>query len=71
MKTDPAIRRTRDARRAVSARLDEDPAKVVEYDIEMQKRFAERLCVGPGAPRQGRGWAGPAAGAGGGRALVG
>ena len=67
MKTDPAIRRTRDARREVSASLDDDPAKIVEYYIEMQKRFAERLRFGPGDAQQGGGLAEPAAGTDGGR----
>jgi hypothetical protein len=43
MKTDPAIQRTRDARREISASVADDPLKVVEYYIEMQRRFGARL----------------------------
>ncbi len=52
MKTDPAIRRTRDARRDISARAGDDPVKIVEYYIQMQKRFAARLRPGPGDGRE-------------------
>jgi hypothetical protein len=62
MKTDPAIRRTRDARHGISASVDDDPVKIVEYYIEMQKRFAARLCPGPADAREGGGLAEPAAG---------
>lgn len=47
MKTDPAIERTRDARRRISASVADDPAKLVEYYIEMQKRFGVRIRRGP------------------------
>ena len=47
MKTDPAIRRTRDARRDISASAGDDPVKLVEYYIQMQKRFAARLRRAP------------------------
>jgi hypothetical protein len=67
MKTDPAIRRIRDARRGISAGVDDDPVKIVEYYIEMQKRFAERLRRGPGDAREDGGSAEPAAGTDGGR----
>jgi len=67
MKTDPAIRRTRDARRGISASVDDDPVKILEYYIEMQKRFATRLRPGPGDAREGDGLAEPAAGTDGGR----
>jgi len=53
MKTDPAIKRTRDARRRISARVADDPAKIVEYYIEMQKRFGARLRRGPTDGREG------------------
>ena len=52
MKTDPAIKRTRDARRDISASVGDDPVKIVEYYIEMQKRFAARLRLGPGDARE-------------------
>lgn len=47
MKTDPAIERTRDARRRISTSVADDPAKLVEYYIEMQKRFGARIRRGP------------------------
>ena len=52
MKTDPAIRRTRDARRDISASAGDDPVKLVEYYIQMQKRFAARLRLGPRDARE-------------------
>jgi hypothetical protein len=67
MKTDPAIKRTRDARRDISARVDDDPVKMVKYYIEMQKRFVARLRPGPADAREGGGLAEPAAGTDGGR----
>lgn len=57
MKTDPAIRRTRDARRGISASTGDDPVKIVEYYIEMQKRFGARLRLGPGDAREDGGMA--------------
>ena len=57
MNTDPAIKRTRDARRGISASAGDDPVKVVEYYIQMQKRFAARLRLGPGNAREDRGMA--------------
>lgn len=47
MKTDPAVKRTRDARRAISAAVAHDPAKLVEYYIEKQKRLGVRVLAGP------------------------
>jgi hypothetical protein len=47
MKTDPAITRTRDARRDISASVADDPVKLVEYYIVMQKRFGARVQRGP------------------------
>lgn len=47
MKSDPAIERTRAARRHISASVADDPAKLVAYYIEMQQRFGERLRRGP------------------------
>jgi hypothetical protein len=57
MKTDPAIRRTRDARRGISASAGDDPVKIVEYYIQMQKRFAARLRRGQGDAREDGGMA--------------
>jgi hypothetical protein len=59
METDPAIKRTRDARRNISASVGDDPVKIVEYYIQMQKRFAARLCLGPGDAREDGGTAEP------------
>jgi hypothetical protein len=53
MKTDPGIERTRDARRRISASVADDPAKMVEYYIEMQKRFGARLRRGPSDGQEG------------------
>jgi len=47
MKTDAAIRQTRDARYSISATVADDPVKLVEYYIAMQKRFSARLQPGP------------------------
>jgi hypothetical protein len=43
MKTDPAIQRTRDARQRISSSVGDDPARMVEYYIKIQGRFAARL----------------------------
>jgi hypothetical protein len=43
MKTDPAIKRTRDARSSISASVADDPVKLVKYYIAIQKRFDARL----------------------------
>jgi len=48
MKTDAAIRQTRDARYSISASVADDPVRLVEYYIAMQKRFAGRLQPSPG-----------------------
>ena len=47
MRTDPAIERTRAARRQISTSLGDDPARLVAYYLEMQKRFGARLRRGP------------------------
>ena len=57
MKTDPAIKRTRDARRSISASVGDDPVRMVEYYIQMQQRFAARLRLGPGHAREDGGMA--------------
>ncbi len=43
MKDDPAIAKIREVRHSISAEHDHDPRKVVEYYIEMQKQYRERL----------------------------
>ena len=57
MKTDAGIKPTRDARRRISASVADDPAKMVEHYIEMQKRFGARLRPGPTDGREGNGGA--------------
>jgi len=47
MKTDAGIKPTRDARQRISKSVADDPARMVEYYIEMQKRFGTRLRRGP------------------------
>ena len=47
MKTDAAIKRTRDARSSISASVADDPVKLVEYYIAFQKRFDARLQPAP------------------------
>lgn len=47
MKTDAAIKRTRDARSEISASVANDPVKLVKYYIAIQKRFDVRLRPGP------------------------
>jgi hypothetical protein len=47
MKDDPAIEQTRDVRRRISASVADDPARMVDYYIEMQKRLIVRLRPGP------------------------
>lgn len=47
MKTDAAIKRTRDARSEISASVADDPVKLVKYYIAIQKRFDARLQPGP------------------------
>ncbi len=43
MKDDPAIAEIREVRHRISAEHDHDPRKVVDYYIEMQKQYRERL----------------------------
>jgi hypothetical protein len=43
MKDDPAIAKIREVRHRISAEHDHDPRKVVEYYIEMQKKYRDRL----------------------------
>jgi hypothetical protein len=57
MKPDAAIERTRDARRGISNRFGDDPAKIVEYYMEMQKRFAARLRLAPDVGKEDGGMA--------------
>ena len=43
MKIDAGIKPTRDVRRRISTSVADDPARMVEHYIEMQKRFGARL----------------------------
>lgn len=47
MKSDPAIKRTRDARQQISSSVGDDPVRMVEYYIAIQGRFGARLRRGP------------------------
>ncbi len=49
MKDDPAIATIREVRHRISAEHAHDPRKVVEYYIEMQKQYQERLVESPAA----------------------
>lgn len=49
MKTDPAIEPTRDVRRAISAAVGDDPARLIDYYRKMEARFVARLRPGPPA----------------------
>ena len=46
MEDDPVIQRVRAARHRISEKCDHDPTKLVEYYIEQQKRFEDRLLKG-------------------------
>jgi hypothetical protein len=43
MKTDPGLQPTRDIRERISRNQGNDPRRLVEYYIEFQRRFADRL----------------------------
>ena len=40
---DPVIEEIREVRRQISARCDHDPAKLVAYYMELQKRHQDRM----------------------------
>ena len=40
---DPVIDEIREVRHRISARLDHDPARLVNYYIELQKQYQDRL----------------------------
>ena len=40
---DDAIEEVREIRRQISARFDDDPAKLAQHYMELQKRHADRL----------------------------
>lgn len=41
--SDPVIDEIREVRHRISARFDHDPARLVAYYIELQKRYQNRL----------------------------
>lgn len=41
--TDPVIDEIREVRQRISARFDHDPARLVEYYMELQERYRDRL----------------------------
>lgn len=43
MKSDPGVERARAARSSISREAGHDPAKLVAYYLEFQKRFASRV----------------------------
>lgn len=49
MKTDAGLVAVRNARKAISRELDNDPARLVAYYIERQKSFTGILVLGPEA----------------------
>lgn len=55
MKPDPGLQPTRDVRTKISREHDNDPQRLVEYYMEYQRRFADRLRWAPpaeGLPRK-------------------
>lgn len=51
---DPVIDEIRKARRRISARVGHDPARLVDYYIQLQKQYRERLLAVPG-PKDNKG----------------
>ncbi|MSP60357.1 MAG: hypothetical protein EXR72_08455 [Myxococcales bacterium] len=49
MKPDPALATIREARKAISREFGNDPKRLVEYFMERQKQYGDRLVPGPGA----------------------
>jgi hypothetical protein len=43
MKTDPTIKRIRDARHQISQECGHNPVKLIEYYMEFQKKYADRI----------------------------
>ncbi len=54
IKSDPAIAEIREVRHRISARFDHDPAKLVAYYMDLQKRYQDRLITGTRQPVQDR-----------------
>jgi hypothetical protein len=43
MKIDPTIKRIRDARHQISQECGHNPVKLIEYYMEFQKKYADRI----------------------------
>ena len=52
MRDDPGIDWVRKVRHEISARFDHDPKKVVEYYMELQKQYEDRLIKKPEAEKE-------------------
>lgn len=50
---DDAIEEVREIRRRISARFDDDPARLAEHYMELQKRHADRLVYPPVGGKEG------------------
>ena len=50
---DDVVEEVREIRRRISARFDDDPVKLVEYYMEVQKQYADRLVDTPPARKKG------------------
>ena len=48
MKPDPGLQPTRDIRQKISRELGNDPRRLVEYYMDYQRRFSDRLRPAPG-----------------------
>lgn len=44
---DPVIQRIREARHRISEKCDHDPQKLVDYYVELQKKYEDRLLKQP------------------------
>ncbi len=47
MKPDPGLQATRDIRQKISRELGNDPRRLVEYYMDYQRRFSDRLRPAP------------------------
>lgn len=52
MKDDPAIQWIREVRHQISAEFDHDPRKLLEYYMELQKKYEDRLVKAPSNKEQ-------------------
>ncbi|HEU0300331.1 MAG TPA: hypothetical protein VFR37_12770 [Longimicrobium sp.] len=50
---DDAVEEIREIRRRISARFDDDPAKLAQHYMELQKRHADRLVYPPAKDQDG------------------